>query len=818
MLKVTKLNKYYYNFGRKPLHVIDNTSLEIPKTGIIAVVGQSGAGKTTLINTISGLDSFRSGEIAFEDIKMRHYNNHVADKLRMKNFGFIFQNYYLLEDKSVYENVKISIDSFDISEAEKKKRIHYVLNQLGIAKYTNKKVTSLSGGEQQRVSIARALVKSPSVIFADEPTGSLDEKTTFNVLNILKKISKSCAVFIVTHEREIISYYADYIIEIENGLVVKEFTPVTPEGKSLSVDQNIYLKELDHRASFEKEDISFDIYSDKAPNGQKSKVKIAYKEDKIYLEASEGITILDSKSENHLIDDKPRKIEDYVDDNFSFELEPLNTSKNRTGFKEILKRGYRNFKIKRPIKRLLKVMCLTLSIILMGLLEGANSLSNVDLSGDLSASKGNLYLTIEPAVGDSMSLLKMQEAYDTVTEEVEKSSLNGAICYEPRDTLVYFYNGFFQVQNKRFPLPLHDFKPLSFITEKDLSFGRLPEQPNEVVVDEYILENFIETSLLKTVITDYGHFVGKTLISNNYRDNEFVISGVSRTKSPTMFGFYYSDFTRMSYDSRAKVIDIDMAKKVMVDNQVIQGSNLEPGHCILNRHYGASNADACHFVIDEYLDTMDYDIIINPNDYSVFKKHLSSFRTKMYIATDGKTETINGFKNLISDLKDQLEDKDVLVKLIVENRYQDEYNTAVGTFENILFVVKIVAGVVTVIALLFIILSTYFSMLSQIGDIAVYRSLGYSRANLGLTYFIELFLTTFIYVLLGLVITYGVLFIIDVIPIIDFHITTMIWQFLVVFAGLLGIILFIGLLPILIVFRRTPANLYNRFHRRIENI
>ena len=126
----------------------------------------------------------------------------------------------MLEKETVYENVKIALDAFDLSEAEKKKRITYVLNQLGIAKYTNKLVTSLSGGEQQRVSIARALVKSPKIIFADEPTGSLDEKTTFTVFNILKKVSETCAVFIVTHERDIISYYAVLMMELPRNLVM----------------------------------------------------------------------------------------------------------------------------------------------------------------------------------------------------------------------------------------------------------------------------------------------------------------------------------------------------------------------------------------------------------------------------------------------------------------------------------------------------------------------------------------------------------------------------------------------------------------------
>ena len=813
MLKVTKLNKYYYNFGRKPLHVIDNTSLEIPKTGIIAVVGQSGAGKTTLINTISGLDSFKSGEIAFEDVKMRHYHNHIADKLRMKNFGFIFQNYYLLENKSVYENVKLSLDAFDINESEKKKRVHYVLDQLGIAKYTNKRVSSLSGGEQQRVSIARALVKSPSVIFADEPTGSLDEKTTFNVLNILKKISKTCAVFIVTHEREIISYYADYIIEIEKGLVVKEFKPTIPEGKSLSVDQNIYLKELDHKESFEKESISFNMYSDGQDVPNNTEVKIAFKDNKIYLEASDDIVVLDKKGESHLIDDVPYKIENYVNDDSSYELEPLNYTNNRIGFGETIKRGYKNFKTKRPIKRLLKVMCFTLSIVLMGLLEGANALSSVDLSNDLSASKGNLYVQVGAGY-ENVSLAQIGEVYRSIAKEVLESPLKGDISFDAKDTLVYNYDGFFQVQSKRYPLPSHDYKHISFLDKKDLVVGHMPEKHNEIVIDEYILEKFIDTSLLKTVITDYGHFVGKTLISSAY-NHDLIISGVCRTKSPTVFGDYFANFARMSYEARCRVVDLEY---LISQDPSYQDISLEKGQCLVSYDY-AYNIDSSLLNVKGYVpSSMPFDLIIHKDDYPLVQQMLASFRSPMIITCDGKTESINAFKSIVENVIKSANKQGIKVKGGVNYTYQDQYNKAVGTFENILFVVRIIAGVIAVIALLFIILSTYFSMLSQIGEIAVYRSLGYSRLNLGFAYFVELFLTTFIYTLLGLVSTYAVLFIVDVIPIIEFTISTSILQFLYIFLGLLGVILVIGLLPIAIVFIRTPANLYNRFHRRIEGI
>lgn len=123
------------------------------------------------------------------------------EPIRNNSFDYIFQNYYLLKDYSVSYNIKLALNRYDLTEEEKEERVDYVLNTLGIGKYKKKTVSKLSGGQQQRVSIARALVKSPDVIFADEPTGNLDEENTIRTMSILKNISKECLVLLVTHEK-----------------------------------------------------------------------------------------------------------------------------------------------------------------------------------------------------------------------------------------------------------------------------------------------------------------------------------------------------------------------------------------------------------------------------------------------------------------------------------------------------------------------------------------------------------------------------------------------------------------------------------------
>ena len=217
MIKITNLHKFY-NKGRKnEQHVLNDINLELGNTGLVCILGESGSGKTTLLNTIGGIDTFSGGVIDIDGKTIKNYNPKVMEPIRNDHFDYVFQNYYLLQDYTVAYNIRLALNRYDIGEEEKEERIDYVLDVLGISKYKKKQVSKLSGGQKQRVSIARALVKSPDVIFADEPTGNLDEENTLRTMSILKNISKECLVLLVTHEKRIAHFFADRIIEICDG-------------------------------------------------------------------------------------------------------------------------------------------------------------------------------------------------------------------------------------------------------------------------------------------------------------------------------------------------------------------------------------------------------------------------------------------------------------------------------------------------------------------------------------------------------------------------------------------------------------------------
>ena len=219
MIKVNQLEKYFNKGKKNELHALKGVSVTFEDKGLVCILGESGSGKTTLLNAIGGLDTFQGGSMEIEGITLNKYDSKAVEKIRNDKYGYIFQNYYLLQDYTVAYNVKLALNTFDISEEEKDQRVEYVLQKLDIAKYKKKLVSQLSGGQQQRVSIARALVKSSKIILADEPTGNLDEENTLHTMSILRSIAKECLVILVSHEKRIARFFADRIIEIADGCI-----------------------------------------------------------------------------------------------------------------------------------------------------------------------------------------------------------------------------------------------------------------------------------------------------------------------------------------------------------------------------------------------------------------------------------------------------------------------------------------------------------------------------------------------------------------------------------------------------------------------
>ena len=209
--------KKSYTVGEKKFNALDDINFSIPKGEFVVILGPSGAGKSTLLNLLGGMDNVTSGEIIVDGNVISDYNDNELTKYRAENVGFIFQFYNILPTLTVLENVEIVNDIVKKPKSAKK-----ILKEVGLEKHATKFPNQLSGGEQQRVSIARSIAKDPSIILADEPTGALDSKTGVEVLKLLKKQCDANngenTVIIVTHN-SLIAEIADRVIRLKNGKV-----------------------------------------------------------------------------------------------------------------------------------------------------------------------------------------------------------------------------------------------------------------------------------------------------------------------------------------------------------------------------------------------------------------------------------------------------------------------------------------------------------------------------------------------------------------------------------------------------------------------
>ena len=209
--------KKTYNVGEKKFNALDGVNFTINKGEFVVILGPSGAGKSTLLNLLGGMDKVTSGEIKVGSEIISKYNDKNLTKYRAENVGFIFQFYNILPTLTVLENVEIVKDIVKKPKSAKK-----ILKEVGLENHLNKFPNQLSGGEQQRVSIARAIAKDPLLLLCDEPTGALDSKTGVEVLKLLKKQcedeNKKNTVVIVTHN-SLIAEVADRVIRVKNGKI-----------------------------------------------------------------------------------------------------------------------------------------------------------------------------------------------------------------------------------------------------------------------------------------------------------------------------------------------------------------------------------------------------------------------------------------------------------------------------------------------------------------------------------------------------------------------------------------------------------------------
>ena len=247
MLELVNIKKTYGK-DESAVEALKGVSLKFRENEFVSILGQSGCGKTTLLNIVGGLDQYTSGDLIINNISTKNYTDSDWDTYRNHSIGFIFQSYNLISHQTVLANVELALTLSGISKNERRKRAVQALDKVGLRTQMNKRPNQLSGGQMQRVAIARALINDPDILLADEPTGALDSETSVQVMDLLKEIAKDRLVIMVTHNPELAEQYSTRIINLRDGNLVGDSDPfdgvLSPEETecSLSARKNIKKK------------------------------------------------------------------------------------------------------------------------------------------------------------------------------------------------------------------------------------------------------------------------------------------------------------------------------------------------------------------------------------------------------------------------------------------------------------------------------------------------------------------------------------------------------------------------------------------------
>ena len=227
MLQLQRISKVYYT-GNQEFHALKDISIRFRENEFVSILGQSGSGKTTLLNIIGGLDQYTSGDLLIQGKSTKQFKDRDWDSYRNHTIGFVFQSYNLIGHQTALSNVEIAMTLSGVSKSERKKRAIEALERVGLKDHLYKKPSQMSGGQMQRIAIARALVNNPKVVLADEPTGALDSETSVQIMELLKDIAKERLVIMVTHNPELAKTYSTRIVQVLDGNILSDSNPYEP--------------------------------------------------------------------------------------------------------------------------------------------------------------------------------------------------------------------------------------------------------------------------------------------------------------------------------------------------------------------------------------------------------------------------------------------------------------------------------------------------------------------------------------------------------------------------------------------------------------
>ena len=748
MLELQNVDKYFYRRKSNQIHVINNTSLEFGESGLTALLGPSGCGKTTLLNVIGGLDKADKGRIYVNGQKITGRTAGRVDKIRNLNIGYIFQNYNLINDMTVFDNVAMVLKMVGIKDkAEIKEKVEYALELVGMYRYRKRYADMLSGGERQRVGIARAIVKNPSIIIADEPTGNLDSANTLEVMNIIKTISREKLVILVTHEENLANFYADRIIRLRDGEVVSDEINQNAEGLDYRIENRIYLRDIENQRRFKDDDYSIRVFNE---SGGKMDIDIVISRGNIFIQSHDPVArleVVDDNSSIELVDDHYRALTAEEAEARKFHAERFESSKplrhsSILNVFSMISSGFRTVGKYHILKK----------ILLVGFLVSAMFITYA-----VSNIAGILNMPDDKFVQDDKSYVGVAQKKIPVDDYLRFESdptVEYAIPGDARINMHMKYDEYWQtsMSGAVFSGSLSAYE---YLTDDDIKYGRLPENSSEVVVDELILERLQNDY---SDIAQAGYKTADELIGRHLTLKElpeFTIVGITDKDSPCIYASK-SMFINMlannesdDYYDEDGYYDEDMADEMYNDDGSITASAPDASKLVDYDLY----ANKIKLTENSQKPANDYEVIVD-NDYAKSMKLGSEIKTKvnghklkvvgyytsdlvkgMYFVNNNtiKYRLITSLDNMTVKPSGEKEDtiaalKDNGVKArdlykYQKNKYRKSQLSTVKVF-------LLVGSIIIIISLIEVYLMMRASFLSRIKEVGILRAIGVKKSDI----------------------------------------------------------------------------------------
>ncbi len=812
MIKIENVNKYFNRRRKNEIHIINNTSLELEDKGLVAILGQSGSGKTTLLNVIGGLDKVNKGKIYVNGEKITKRTSSTVDRIRNLNIGYIFQDYKLIENMSVFENIAISLRMIGLkNKKEIEKRVNYVLEAVNMYRYRNRPASMLSGGEKQRVAIARAIVKNPSIVIADEPTGNLDSKNSLEIMNIIKAISKEKLVILVTHEVDLAKFYATRTIEVQDGKVIKDYNNKTNDALEYRLDNKVYLKDFENINNLANEKLNIDIYSDN--ENDKIDVKLVIKNGSIFIEAkNRKVEVVDDNSAIELIDDHYKKLDKSIYEKHKYNLDDIIDKKYKPKYSSIygivksIKNGFNRISNYSILRKILLIGFFASAMFVVYSITNIAGTTNIKESDHIKIDKN--YLQVDMAkvkVDDYLKYEKLENIDYMIPGD-------GSVSFKIKmDT-------YYQLSTYSFELS-GSLTSIDKINEDSLIKGRMPQNEYEIVVDKKVIDNMrsndfsmfsamgikSEDELLNKVVTIDGMkdftivgFTNNSIPAIYANESLFINILNNMTQSTFGMGIYTnqedsSDTSVRDYNLYLDDITITKGRLPQNDYEVIV-NKMNQGEMKLNKPINVE-VDGKKLTVVGYYDSksnkQEYLVNNNTVKYNVISKN-----NGFMIYPKDKYSVMNEFENEYH--------------LNIIDRYEKDRQNYIKSKTAEIRSAVIFASVILAISLIEIYLMIRSSFLSRIKEIGVLRAIGVKKKDVYRMFIGEIISITTIASLPGIVLMTYILSQISKIPyadrmfVIDFKTVGISIAIVYVFN------IIVGLMPLFKVLRKTPAKILSR--------